>query len=181
MDMIKIVAIPGSLRKESFSKKLAYSLQSLAPENVEITVFELNDIPLYNQDVENEGFPESVLALRSAIESADGVIFVTPEYNGAMSGVIKNAIDWASRKGALGKKPVAPISGSPGSLGATKAQQSLRLVLEHLGMYILSRPQVAIPRLPTVFGESGIEDEKTAQFITGWLETFRDWIVQLNK
>ena len=182
MSTIKIVAIPGSLRKASLTARLMRSLQSLAPDDVEIDIFYLDDVPLYNQDVENEGFPESVVALREAIAGADGVIFATPEYNGAMTGVIKNAIDWASRKGALAKKPVAPITGSTGALGATKAQQSLRLVLEHLGMYILTRPQIAVPYLDKALADDDtIADERTAQFVGSWLETFRDWIVQLSK
>ena len=121
MNTINIVAIPGSLRKASFTRQLVNSLQALAPDNMQITILDLIDIPVYNQDVENEGFPESVVALREAVGAADGIIFATPEYNGAMSGVIKNAIDWLSRQGHLGKRPVAPISGSPGALGATKA------------------------------------------------------------
>ena len=129
----------------------------------------------------DEGYPESVVALREAIKSADGIIFITPEYNGAMTGVIKNGIDWASREGLLGSRPVAPISGSPGALGATKAQQSLRLVLEHLGMYVLTRPQVAVPQLNKKLENDQVVDEKSAEFISGLLKTFRDWIVQLNK
>lgn len=181
MKPINIIAIPGSLRKEALSKQLARALQSLAPDDVTINVFELNDIPLFNQDVEDQGFPDSVIALREAVEAADGIIFITPEYNGSMTGVIKNAIDWLSRKKLLGERPVAPISGSPGALGATKAQQSLRLVLEHLGMYVLTRPQVAVPQLDKKLEDGQIVDARTAEFIAGWLETFRDWIVQLNK
>lgn len=181
MNTIKIIAIPGSLREASLTAQLLRSLQPIAPDDMEIEVFALNDIPLYNQELEKDGFPESVEKLRAAVEAADGLIFATPEYNGAMTGVIKNAIDWLSRGGLLAKIPVTPISGSPGSLGATKAQQSLRLVLEHLGMYILTRPQIAVPQLDKKLDGDAITDERTREFVSSWLETFRDWVVQLNK
>lgn len=182
MEKIKIVAIPGSLREKSLHRQLLRALPALAPENMEITVFELHDVPIYNQDVEEaEGFPPAVQAFRDAIANSDGLIFATPEFNGAMSGVIKNGIDWASRQGLLGKRPVTAISGSPGSLGATKGQESIRACLNHLGMYVLARPSLAIPKLHEKLENGAIIDEPTAQFVSQWLETFRDWVVQLNK
>ncbi|MEZ4870115.1 MAG: NAD(P)H-dependent oxidoreductase [Caldilineaceae bacterium] len=182
MEKVKVLAIPGSLRKASLTRQLVRSLQPIAPPDVQISVFYLDDIPIYNQDIENAaGFPPAVAAMREQIEAADGLIFATPEYNGAMPGALKNAIDWASRGGIMAKRPVAPISGSPGALGATKAQESLRSVLNHLGMHVLSRPAVAIPKLNEKLMNDTITDEMTQQFVTEWLATFRDWIVQLNK
>lgn len=182
MDTINILAIPGSLREASLTKQLLRSLQAVAPEGVQISIFDLKDVPVYNQDVENnDGFPPAVQEMRRQIEAADGLIFATPEYNGAMSGVLKNAIDWASRGGILAGKPVAPISGSPGALGATKAQESLRAVLNHLGMHVMSRPAVAIPQMNAKLADDTITDEMTIKFVTDWLRTFRNWIVQLNK
>lgn len=182
MSKIQVLAIAGSLREASVIKQLVRSLQPLAPADMEITIFDLADIPLYNQDIEDSvGFPPAVQALRDAIESADGLIFATPEYNGAESGVLKNAIDWASRKGLMANRPVTPITGSPGALGATKAQESLRSVLNHLGMYVMSRPALAIPKLPSKLDGDEIVDETTARFVRQWLVTFRDWIIQLNK
>lgn len=181
MDKIKIVALPGSLRKGSLHRKLLHALQPLAPENVEIDVFELDDVPLYNSDVEKDGFPESVQALRDKIEASDGIILATPEYNGAMSGVIKNAVDWASRQGLLRKRPVTIISGSPGSLGATKGQESLRAVVNHIGMYLLPRPSLAIPKLDDKLVDGTLADERTQKFVREWLESFSKWVVQLNK
>ncbi|MCO5190523.1 MAG: NAD(P)H-dependent oxidoreductase [Anaerolineae bacterium] len=178
MAPIRILAIPGSLREGSVIKQLLRSLQLLAPSDVEITLFDLKDIPLYNQDVEDSvGFPPAVQAFRDAIESADGLIIATPEYNGAESGVVKNAIDWASRKGLMAQRPVTPITGSPGALGATKAQESLRSVLNHLGMYAMPRPALAIPKLPSKLDGDTIADETTARFVRQWLATFRDWIL----
>ena len=182
MEKIKILAIPGSLREASLTKQLVQALQHIAPDDVDISIFYLKDIPVYNQDVENEvGFPPAVQAMRDAIEASDGLIFATPEYNGAMTGAIKNAIDWASRGNLLAKRPTAPISGSPGALGATKAQESLRAVLNHLGMYVMSRPAIAIPKMNEKLGNGRITDESTEEFVSSWLNAFRDWIIQLNK
>jgi len=182
MDQIKILAIPGSLREASLTKQLVRALQPIAPDGVEISIFYLNEIPIYNPDIESaDGFPTAVQAMRDQIEAADGLIFATPEYNGAMSGAIKNAIDWASRGGILAQRPVAPISGSPGALGATKAQESLRAVLNHLGMHVLSRPALAIPQMNEKLADDQIIDETTRKFVADWLHTFRNWIVQLNK
>ncbi len=182
MDNIKILAIPGSLRKASLTRQLVRACQQMAPDGVEISIFYLDDIPLYNQDVEDaEGFPPAVAALRDAIAAADGLIFATPEYNGAETGVLKNGIDWASRQGLLGKMPATAISGSPGALGATKAQESLRSVLNHLGMAVLARPSLAVPKLNEKLANDHITDEMTAKFITDWLTAFRDWIAQLKK
>lgn len=182
MNKIKILAIPGSLRKASKTRQLLLGLQSIAPEDVEITVYDLHDIPVYNQDVEDEvGFPPAVQEMRDAIAVSDGLILATPEYNGGMTGVLKNSIDWASRKGLMAKIPAAPITGSPGALGATKAQENLRSVMTHLGMCTMSRPAIAIPNMHEKIKDGVIVDEQTTQFVSSWLEAFRDWIVQLNK
>lgn len=98
-----------------------------------------------------------------------------------MSGVIKNGIDWASRQGLLAKRPVAPISGSPGALEATKAQEQLRAVLGHLGMYVMSRPALAIPHFYDKIENNKITDEETRKFVREWLMAFQAWIIQLHK
>lgn len=181
MNQIKVVVIPGSLRKASLTRQFARAIKKIAPKDMDISVFELHDIPIYNQDVENlEGFPSAVQLMRDAVAEADALIFVTPEYNGSMSGVMKNAVDWLSRDGLLGKKIAAPISGSPGALGATKAQESLRAVMSHLGMHVLSRPAVAVPKLNEKLKNDTIVDETTRKFVTEWLEAFRNWIHQLT-
>jgi chromate reductase len=178
----KILAIPGSLREASLMRHLLRTLTQIAPDDMEISIFDLHEIPLYNQDVEDAiGFPPGVQAFRDAIAASDGLIIATSEYNGSVPGVLKNSIDWASRQGLLAKRPVALISGSPGALGATKAQEHLRSILSHLGMYALPRPAVAIPKLQDKLEDNKITDELTHKFVSQWLEAFRDWIEQLNK
>ncbi|MEM6430046.1 MAG: NAD(P)H-dependent oxidoreductase [Deinococcota bacterium] len=179
---LRMLAVAGSLRQASLHRALLRSLQELAPSDVEIVMFDLKGMPIYDGDVEVQGMPDIVQAFHQEIEAADGVIWATPEYNGAMSGVIKNAVDWASRKkGLLAKKPTTVISGSPGSLGATKGQESLRASLNHLGMYVLARPSLAIPQLDKKLRDDHIIDESTQKFVRDWLQSFQDWIVQLNK
>ena len=179
---LNILAIPPSLRKESIMRHLLRALQPIAPDGMEITVFDLYDIPLYNQDIEDEiGFPPGVQAMRDAIAAADGLIFATAEYNGSVPGVLKNGIDWASRQGLLAKRPVAPVSGSPGALGATKAQEHLRSILGHLGMYVLPRPALAIPKIKDKLENDAIIDEQTRKFVSTWLKAFQDWIIQLSR
>jgi chromate reductase len=179
----KILAIPGSLREASLMRHLLRTLPQIAPEDMEIRIFDLHEIPLYNQDVEDAigFFPPGVQALRDAISASDGLIIATSEYNGSVPGVLKNSIDWASRQGLLAKRPVALISGSPGALGATKAQEHLRSIVSHLGMYALPRPAVAIPKLQEKLEDNEITDDLTHKFVSQWLEAFQDWIAQLNK
>ncbi|MCB0037291.1 MAG: NAD(P)H-dependent oxidoreductase [Anaerolineales bacterium] len=180
-EKVKIVALGGSLRRDSITKVLLETARDVAAEKMEIMIFPLHEIPIYNNDVEvEEGFPPPVAAMREALAAADGVIFATPEYNGSLTGVLKNAIDWASRQGLLRHKPVATMGGSPGALGATKAQEHLRQICLHLGMYVLSRPTIAVPKLPDKIEEGVIVDEATREFVKQQMDTFYDWVVRLK-
>ena len=163
------------------TKILLETARDVSPDNMNVTIFPLHEIPIYNNDVEvEEGFPNAVVAMRDAIEEADGLILGTPEYNGSLSGVMKNAIDWASRGGLLAKIPVVTLGGSPGALGATKAQEHLRQICLHLGMYVLPRPTVAVPQLPKKIEGDNLTDEMTRKFIREQMEAFYDWVVRLN-
>ncbi|MEM7119519.1 MAG: NADPH-dependent FMN reductase [Chloroflexota bacterium] len=174
---VNIVALGGSVRRGSIHRVLLQTAQEVAPEGMEITIFPLNDIPIYNFDVEQgEGFPDSVVALSEAIAAADGLIFATPEYNGSYSGVIKNAIDWASRQGLLGKKCAITMGGSPGALGATKAQEHLRQVCMHLNMYVMPRPTIAVPQLPNKIEDGKLTDEATIGFVKQQMDAFYGWV-----
>jgi chromate reductase len=180
-ETIKILALAGSLRRKSIHKFLLQAAQQVAPQAMQINIFPLDEIPLYNNDVEvEEGFPPPVLALRDAVAQADGIILATPEYNGSIPGVLKNSIDWASRKGILAKKPVVTMGGSPGALGATKAQEHLRQICLHLGMYVMPKPTIAVPKLPDKIVDGQLTDELTRKFLKEQMEQFYHWVVRLK-
>ena len=143
---ITLLGISGSLRRDSYNTALLRVCQQLAPEDVEVEVRLLHDIPLFDRDVEARGYPEGVVALREAIATADGVLFASPEYNWSVSGVLKNAIDWASRgkDSPLNHKPTALLS-SAGGGGGRRSQGHLRDVLQHNDVDVLE-PAVGIAR-----------------------------------
>ncbi len=143
---LTVLGITGSLRKGSYNTALLRACQELAPDDVEVEIHRLSEIPLYDRDVEVQGFPEPVAALRTAIAEADGLLLAAPEYNHSVSGVLKNAIDWASRgkDSPLDHKPTALISAAGGS-GGKHAQDHLRQALGHNRVRVLE-PAVGIAR-----------------------------------
>jgi chromate reductase len=144
----KILGISGSLRERSFNTALLWAAAELAPPDVEIEIFDLSQIPLYNDDVEAAGDPEPVAELRAAVEAADALLLATPEYNRGTSGVLKNAIDWLSRPAlasVLRWKPVAIMGASSGRGGTRRAQQQVRDALLFPGAIVLEQPEVAVP------------------------------------
>jgi len=145
-ELITLLGISGSLRRDSYNTALLLACQQLAPGDVEVEVHRLDDIPLFDRDVEARGYPDGVVALREAIAGADGVLLASPEYNWSMSGVLKNAIDWASRgkDSPLNHKPAALLS-SAGGGGGRRAQAHLRDVLRHNDVDVLE-PAVGIAR-----------------------------------
>lgn len=176
-ETIKVLALVGSLRKASMNKALVEAAAEVAPSGMEITIFPLNALPVYDTDLEQQGFPDSVLALHQAIEASDAMILATPEYNGSFSGVLKNGIDWASRGGSrLAAKPVVTMGGSPGALGGTKAQEHLRAVCLHLGMYLMPKPTVAVPHFGQKIVDGKLTDESTRTFIGAQMVAFQEWI-----
>ena len=146
--MTKILGISGSLRERSYNTALLRAAAELAPSDVEVEIFDLSRIPLYNDDVESAGDPEPVAELRAAVAEADALLLATPEYNRGTSGVLKNAIDWLSRPAlasVLRWKPVAIIGASSGRNGTRRAQQQVRDALLFPGAVVLEEPQVALP------------------------------------
>jgi chromate reductase, NAD(P)H dehydrogenase (quinone) len=132
-DQIRILGIAGSLRAQSFNRALLRAAKELAPQPLRIEIFDLLPIPLYNGDVEEQGDPKAVTAFKQAIAQADGVLMATPEYNHGVPGVMKNAVDWASRPprgAALSGKPVGIIGASPGMTGSARGQSQLRQAFE---------------------------------------------------
>ena len=142
----RVLGISGSLRKASFNTGLLRAAQEIAPQGMEITIFDIKGLPFYDGDVEAQGDPASVIALKSAIRDADAVLFATPEYNWGTSGALKNAIDWASRdreEGSLMGKP-ATIMGAGGRAGTARAQGQLLETLAETGCVVIVKPGVLV-------------------------------------
>ncbi len=180
---LRVLAISGSLRKASFNSGLLRAAQEIAPEQMEITILDINDLPLYNGDVEAKGDPASVVALKSAIRDADAVLFATPEYNWSISGALKNAIDWASRdreEGSLMGKP-ATIIGAGGRAGTARAQMQLREILAELGSVVMVKPGVLVQAFapPRFDAEGNLTDEETKDLLGRHLDEFTTWISRL--
>jgi chromate reductase len=178
---LQFVSMLGSLRKASYHGAVARALPALAPAGVTVQpLASVGEFPLYNADIQAVGFPAPVLAMGDAIAKADGVIFVTPEYNYSIPGVLKNAIDWLSRLPAqpFAGKAVAIQSGSPGVLGGARAQYQLRQSLVFLDAYVLNKPEVMIAQIAAkVDAASGeLTDEVTRAFITTQLQAFATFV-----
>ncbi len=174
---LHFVVLLGSLRRGSFNAAIARALPGLAPSGVTIvSLGSVGDFPLYNQDVQAQGFPPAVVAMGEAIAKADGVIIVTPEYNYSVPGVLKNAIDWLSRlpNQPFAGKPVAIQSASPGPFGGVRAQHHLRQTLVFLDARTLARPEVIVSQAQAKIDEKTGEltDKTTREFITQQLQTF---------
>ncbi len=180
---LQVLAISGSLRKASFNSGLLRAAQEIAPEQMEIIILDINDLPFYNGDVEAQGDPASVVALKSAIRDADAVLFATPEYNWSISGALKNAIDWASRdreEGSLMGKP-ATIIGAGGRAGTARAQMQLREILAELGSVVMVKPGVLVQAFapPRFDSQGNLIDEETKDLLRKHLDEFTTWISRL--
>jgi len=174
---LQFVTLLGSLRKASFNAMVARALPALAPDGVTITALgSAGDFPLYNADVQAEGFPAPVLAMADAIAKADGVIIVTPEYNYSVPGVLKNTLDWLSRlpQQPFAGKPVVIQSGSPGVIGGARAQYHLRQILVFLDAVVMNKPEVMVGQIATkVDAATGqLTDQGTRDFISAQLQAF---------
>lgn len=174
---MKIAVIIGSLRRESFNRKLAELACSLAPEEVTTTELSIAELPFFNQDLE-ENIPPQVSLFKQAIQQADGVLIVTPEYNRSLPGVVKNAIDWASRPdktSVWSGKPVGIIGASDGQFGTITAQFELRRILTHTNCQIMTQPQVYVARVQDKL-ENGTFDATTTKVVSRYMNAFTDWV-----
>jgi chromate reductase len=179
MSQIRIAVAVGSLRKGSFNHQLALALAKLAPEDFTFEHLRIDDLPLYDQD--DDGRPaESVKRLKSGIAAAQGLLFVTPEYNRSVPGVLKNAIDHASRpygQSAWGGKPAGVIGVSVGAIGTALAQQHLRNILAYLDVPTLGQPEAFIQHKDGLFDDAGnIGNEGTRQFLQKWVDAYAAWV-----
>ena len=181
---LTILGIPGSLRKSSYNLGALRAAQKLAPEGVTLDIFDLNGMPVFNQDLEATP-PARVTEFKAAIRAADAILFATPEYNYSIPGGLKNAIDWASRPygdSAWAGKPVAVMGASPGMIGTARAQYHLRQTFVFLDMYPLNQPEVMIANAAERFDKEGnLTDEKTKEFIGKQLVALVEWTRRLTK
>jgi chromate reductase len=185
MSVIKVLAISGSLRKDSFNTRALVAAQELAPEGVEVTLFEgLREIPPYDDDIRTgAGYPAPVAKLRDAVAAADALLIATPEYNYSISGVLKNAIDWVSRPPAqaFDNKPFAVMGAATGLFGTARAQYDLRKILTGLNGQMLNKPEVMISQAASRFDAAGkLTDETTRGLIVQQLTALRDWTLRLR-
>jgi chromate reductase, NAD(P)H dehydrogenase (quinone) len=175
---IKILGIAGSLRQASYNRGTLRAATQLAPEGAEIEIFDLQGIPGFNQDDEQNP-PEKVVEFKRKIREADAILFVTPEYNYSIPGVLKNAIDWASRPygdSAWNGKPAAIMGASIGGIATARAQYHLRQMMVFLNMFPVNQPEVMIGNAAEKFDEQGnLTDETTKDFIRQLLENLVDW------
>jgi chromate reductase len=180
---VRILGIAGSLRRGSFNAATLRAAQEWAPSGVTIDIFDIAPIPLYNEDVRQQGFPAPVEDLRARIKSADGLLIVTPEYNYSIPGVLKNAIDWASRPPdqPFDGKPIGVMGASVGTHGSSRAQYHLRQCFVFLNGLVMNRPEVMIPTAQTKFDADGkLADQATRDFITAHLAEFKNWVLRLK-
>jgi chromate reductase len=182
-EKVKILGFAGSLRKGSFNKMLLRAAVEVAPDEVELEVFDLDGIPPFNQDLESSPH-EKVTAFKEKVKSADGVLIVTPEYNYSVPGILKNALDAASRPYGTSPfegKPVAIMGASIGMLGTARAQYHLRQTMVFFNAFPLNRPEIMVPFAEKKFDETGkLIDEMTRGKVKELLVELVKWIKKLR-
>jgi chromate reductase len=177
-ERIHVLGFAGSLRQGSFNRAALRAAVELAPEGMTIETFDISPIPAYNEDVKQKGFPPPVQEFREKIRTADALLIVTPEYNYSIPGVLKNAIDWASRPPdqAFEGKPIGIMGASPGRLGSARAQYHLRQCFVFLNAYVLNRPEVMIAGASQAFDEQlRLTDETTRRLVGELLVALAEW------
>lgn len=180
-DRITICGIAGSLREKSYNRALLRAAREEAPDGLEIVIFDrVAEVPPFNQDVEDEGDPEPVRALKNAIAEADGLLLATPEYNHGVPGVMKNVVDWASRpprESVLNGKPTGVMGATPGMTGTARSQSMLRQSLVFTNSPAMPQPEILVARAHERFDQNGkLTDDRTRDFLRRYLESLRDWV-----
>ncbi len=180
---MKIAVFVGSLRRDSYNRRLARAVEKLAPAGFEFQHIRIDDLPLYSQDFDSD-YPPSARRLKQQVEAADALLFVTPEYNRSVPGVLKNAIDIASRPwgtNSFARKPGAVIGASIGSIGTALAQQCLRGSMAYLDVPLLGQPEVFIHFTEGLIDPAGhINNKNTEKFLQGFVDRYIDWITHLK-
>jgi chromate reductase len=173
-----ILGISGSLRGASFNTVLLHAAAELLPAGTNLAIHDLHGLPLFDQDVEEQGDPAPVAALKDAVAGADALLLACPEYNGGITGVLKNAVDWLSRTGTA--RPAAPLAGkraciigaSPGATGTVRAQDQLRLVLRRAGALVEPQGEVLVFQAHTKIADGRLADERTRELLARHLHNF---------
>jgi chromate reductase len=185
---VRALGIAGSLRESSYNRALLRAARELAPDGLEIEIFDnetLKRIPPYNEDIRAQGDPEPVRALKDGIREADALVIATPEYNHSIAGVLKNALDWASRppdNTPLDGKPVAIMGASTGSFGTVRAQMHLREVCAYNNMFPVNEPLVLVARAQRKFDEEWrLKDKETKRFVREQIEALLEWTRRLQR
>jgi chromate reductase, NAD(P)H dehydrogenase (quinone) len=175
---MKIAVFVGSLQEKSHNKMLAKALESVAPEGMAFDYIDIN-LPLFNQDLEAD-YPAAAQVVKTAVETADGVLFVTPEYNRSVPGVLKNAIDWASRpygSNSFARKPVGVVGASIGPVGTAIAQADLRHIMSFLDAKAMGQPEIHMANAGPLFNETGeLIDERWLKNVTAYMTAFSEWV-----
>jgi chromate reductase len=175
-----VAVLVGSLRQASLNRKMAHALAALAPPSLQLSILEIGDLPLYNQDLETDSPPAPWVAFRQAIRAADALLFVTPEYNRSVPGVLKNAVDVGSRpfgKNVWGGKPGAVVSVSPGAIGGMGANHHLRQSLMAVNVAAMAHPEAYIGGADKLFDDQGaLANPGTREFLGKFMQAFERWI-----
>ena len=182
---IQVLGFAGSLRQGSYNRALLRTAKELLPEDMSLEIVHLDDIPLYNADLEAQGTPVAVQQFQDKIRATDALLIATPEYNYSITGVLKNAIDWASRRGTHNSAPLdhkpAAIMGAGGRLGTVRAQMHLREILLHNQVYVVPSPQVLVASAYQEFDENGrLANERYRQAIRHLLENLVAWTRRMS-
>lgn len=182
MQQITVGVVVGSLRKDSINRRLAHALEKLLPSHVLFQFISLEQLPLYNQDMDAD-YPPACQRFKHEVSQVDALLFVTPEYNRSMPGVLKNALDIGSRpwgQNSFAGKPGAVVGASLGAIGSALAQQHLRNVLSYLGVPLLTQPEVYLQFQDDLIDAQGnVQSESTRAFLQGFVKAYVDWLQRL--
>ncbi len=181
MKEMQILAISGSLRKSSFNTALLQAAGQLAPEHVRLSIHDYSDVPLYNGDIADK--PEGVVRLNEAIAAADGLLLAVPEYNYSLPGVLKNALDWASRpayQSVFRNKPTGVMSAAASFVGGARGQQHTKAILLGMAAQVFPWPELLLPSAAKLFENGVLTDEATRRRLASYMENFADWVAKVK-
>ncbi|MGJ7518503.1 NADPH-dependent FMN reductase [Pseudomonas baetica] len=183
-NVYSVAVVVGSLRKASINRKVALALAELAPANLKLTIIEIGDLPLYNEDIDGDSPPAAYRTFREQVRSSDAVLFVTPEYNRSVPAPMKNAIDVGSRpygKSVWSGKPGAVISVSPGAVGGFGANHNLRQSMVFLDVPMMQQPEAYVGGAASLFDEAGKLSESVKPFLQKFIDSYGKWVEQHKK